>query len=248
MKKKFRTRFLSLALALVAVLSLMPATTAFAAGDYSTGGWDQVQYTTDVVNSSGGYVGRVYAGEGVTVLYLEGNRAYIEYSGPSYPKRGYVSVFDLGYIGGFTQTAVGKVTTTSNTYYSPGTAHYAGSVSPGEYVAVLCKTSSWSYIEYNISGGMRKRAFVATSSLECYSSDIRSNYYHVQQLGEYVDIKTKTTVYAGPNPSSYPSIGSINPGDEVWDFWTFYDADGREMKYVSYPTSSGEKYGYIYID
>lgn len=250
MSKKIKTRFLSFILALVTIFTIVPSVPAMAAEDYSTGGWDQVQTTSTVVNSSGGTVGTVYAGEGVTILYLSGNNAYIEYSAGSSYKRGFISVFNLGYYGGFTQTAVGRVTSSSSTYYSPSTTHYAGSVSAGEYVAVLCKTSSWSYIEYNVSNGQRKRAFVPTSSLYCYSSDIRSNFYHVQQLGTSVSISSNTTVYAGPDKSGYPSIGTIYPSDNgnVWAYWTFYDGSGNVMKYVEYPTSSGVKYGYIYAN
>lgn len=246
MLKKFKSRVLSFVLALIAVMCFVPTIPAIAAEDYSSGGWDQVLNTKTVVNSAGGTVGTVYAGEGVTILYLSGNNAYIEYSATNGPKRGFISIYDLRYLGGFTQTAVGRVTKSSNTYYSPDTAHYAGSVNSGEYVAVLCKTNDWSYIEYNISGGQRKRAFVSTSSLYCYSSDIRGYFYHVNQLGPRIYFNSNTPVYAGPNQNTYPTIGTIYPSDEVYAYWTFYDGTGRVMKYVLYPTTKGKKYGYVY--
>ena len=244
--KKIKNRIMCFVLALVSILTVMQPIPAFAE-DYSTGGWDQLQVTTSVVNSSGGYVGTVMAGEGITILYISGDRAYIEYSAGNTYKRGFVSIYNLKYYGGFSDTAVGRVTSSSNTYYSPNTTYYAGVVNAGEYVAVLCNSNGWAYVEYNVSSGNRKRAFMPSSNLYCYSNS-RASFYHVNTLGTRLAVPSRKTVYAGPNSSSYPVIGEIYTEDsnKVYKYWDFYDANGSRMWYVSYPAGNGEKYGYIY--
>ena len=250
MRKIIKNRFIHLFLALITVLSIVPIFPTMAAEDYSNGGWNQVKNQSTIVNSNGGTVGTVYPGEGVTILYFSGNNAYIEYSAQNKPKRGFINVSNLVYSGTYTHSAVGRITSSSSTYYSPNTTHYAGSVSSGEYVAVLCKTTNWSYIEYNISGGKRKRAFIPSSSLYCYSeNNVRKYFYHENELGLiYPDITSDKTVYAGPDPNAYPAIGTVYVSDntEVGSYMYFKDGSGRVMHYVGYPTSSGIKYGYIY--
>lgn len=154
----------------------------------------------------------------------------------------------LRYGGHYIETAVGRVTASSSTYYSPSTTHYAGSVSNGEYVAVLARTSSWSYIEYNISGGNRKRAYIPTSSLYCYSNDIRNCFFQDNIMPSGIDISQERTVYAGPNPATYPSIGKVTSSDNghVFAYAVFYSNTGNQMYYIEYPTAKGVKYGYIY--
>lgn len=248
MKKNIKKRILSLALSILAVLSIFPATTAMAAEDYSTGGWAQLRTQTTVVDKNGATVGTVYAGEGVTVFYISGNRAYIEFSGKSTIKQGFVSLSNLRYGGHYNESCLGKVTTSSNTYYAPNTNHYAGSVSAGEHVAVIAKTSTWSYIEYNISGGFRKRAYVPTSSLYCYSDDVRDYFYQDRIMPIDVEVDQELTVYAGPNPSTYPSIGKITSDDngQVFAYAIYSSGTGSQMYYIGYPTTNGVKYGYIY--
>ena len=247
MKKNIKKRLLSLALSILAVLSIFPATTAMAAEDYSTGGWSQLNSQATVVDENGATVGTVYAGEGVTVFYISGDRAYIEYSGKSTIKRGFVSLSKLRYAGHYLDSAVGKITSSCNTYYAPNTNHPAGSVSAGEYVAVLGKTSTWSYIEYNVSGGNRKRAYVP-SSLHCYSDDVANYFWQDRIMPVELDINTARSVYAGPNSSTYPSIGSISAEDngQVFAYAVFYSGTGSQMYYIEYPTANGVKYGYIY--
>ena len=250
MFKNFKTRIASFFLTLVAVFGLFPVSTAFAAEDYPTGGWNQVATTMSVVNSSGTKIGTVYAGEGVTVLNYNGsaNSAYIEYSATNGPKRGYVTASNLWYIGNFIGSRVAKVTSSSSPYYAPYGVHYAGSVSAGEYVSLLGSYDGWSYIEYNVPNAQRKRAFVPSNCLYQYGNP--GLFYHYNQVGYYIPVYSSQRVYAGPDSSAYPDIGSISAADsmKVARFWRFYDGQGREMWYVSYPTSSGVKYGYIYYN
>ena len=249
MSKKISIRLLSLILTLITVLSIGRMIPATAAEDYSSGGWNQVKNTSTIVNSSGGSVGTVYAGEGVTVLYFSGDRAYIEYSASNSPKQGFISTSNLVYNRIYSETAVGRISSSTSTYYSPTTAHYAGSVSSGEYVAVLCNNNSWAYIEYNISGGQRKRAFIPSSCLYCYSNNYKPNLYHENALGfVYPEITSEKTVYAGPDSNAYPAIGTIYVSDnpDVGSYVAFRDGSGNLMHYVGYPTSNGEKFGYIY--
>lgn len=251
MSKKISIRFLSIILTLITVLSIGRMIPATAAEDYSSGGWNQVKNTSTIVNSSGGSVGTVYAGEGVTVLYFSGDRAYIEYSASNSPKQGFISTSNLVYNRIYSETAVGRISSSTSTYYSPTTAHYAGSVSSGEYVAVLCNNNSWAYIEYNISGGQRKRAFIRSSCLYCYSHNANYSLYQDDEnlLGiGMTNITSNRTVYAGPDKDAYPSIGTVYPSDNynVWAFIQFKDGSGNKVNFVEYPTDKGPKYGYIY--
>lgn len=249
MIRKIKTRILCSILTLISVLTIIPSAPTMAAENYADGGWNQMQSTTTVVDSNGSTVGTVYAGEGVTVLYLSGSKAYIEYSASNTAKRGFVNLSTLRYINKYNQTAVGRVTTSSTTYYSPATTYYAGSVNSGEYVAVLCKSGSWAYVEYNVSGGLRKRAFMPASNIEYYSSDIRSSFYH-STTGLIVPISSNVTVYSGPNGSTYSQAGTIYASDngQVYSYATFTDGSGRSMLYVSYPAGNSTKYGYIYAN
>lgn len=249
MIKNFKKRISCFILALFSVFTLIPAMPTMAAENYSDGGWNQMQNTA-TVSLSGGGTGTVYAGEGVTVLYFSGNSAFIEYSASSKPKQGFVNKSALRYINKYNQTAVGRVTSSCTTYYSPSTTYYAGSVSSGELVSVLCKSGNWAYVEYNVSGGLRKRAFMPASNLSYYSSNIRGSFYHEGVSGLRVPINSNKTVFAGPNGNTYSQAGEIYTGDDgkVYSYATFTDGNGRSMLYVSYPAGNSTKYGYIYAN
>ncbi len=214
--------------------------------DMYTCGWNQMAVTTTVMSASG-TVGTVYAGEGVTVLNCRLNYATIEYSGSGGAKQGQVPLSSLKYADGrYPETDLGIVATNCTTYYSPAGIHTAGSLSSGEYVAILSKSSGWYYVEYNISGGMRKRAYVPEHCINYIRGTALGWHYH-DESGTNLNITTTYRVYAGPNPSSYPDIGYIDYRDNgnVTGYRTFTDANGNRMYYISYPTSAGLKYGYI---
>lgn len=245
MATKFTKRFLCLALALVCVLSLIPAIPAMAAENYAGGGWAMMKYDTEVVDENGGHVGTVYALEGVTVLSISGNTAYIQYSTSGNPKKGYVSTSRF-YRNEVNTTCVGTVNSSCSTYYSPSTALRAGSVSSGELVAVLASNGTWDYIEYNTTAG-RKRAYVQHSKLTLYSNPGLPNFYQVTGYAEPLGIGVDTTVYGGPS-KKYAEIGTASAGDDVVIYERFFVNNGYDaMLYISYPTSNGTKYGYIYV-
>lgn len=245
MTKKFRQRFLSIVLAIVGVVSIIPASTALAATDYSAGGWSMVDTASTVKDSNGNTVGSVAVGEGITLLYFSGNNAYIEYSASGSAKRGFIPANNMLYGKGiFPGTCVGKVKTASNTYYAPNTSFSAGSVSKGEFVSVLCKKGNWAYIEYNVtSNAKRKRAFVTSDSLTYYGSVINDEFYHDSSSKDISG--TKRTVYSGPS-NKYPTIGTIYASDtNVKRYGAFLSGDGTTYYYVSYPASGKTKYGYV---
>lgn len=250
MNKKVKQRILCFVLGFVTVMTVIQPISSLAAEDYSAGGWNQIQTTTTVVNANGSTVGTVYAGEGVTVLYFSGDRAYIEYSASNSPKRGYVNKSVFRYINKYNDTAIGRIISSSNTYYSPSPTHYAGSVSSGEYVTILCVNGGWAYIEYNVAGGLRKRAFIPFSNIQPYASNYRKTFYHqTGVIGLSVPVSSYITVYSGPNGSSYSEAGTIYPSDngKVFSYnLSFTSSDGRRMLYVSYPSGNSTKYGYIY--
>lgn len=242
MNKITKKRIFSLLFAFAMVLSLIPYTSA-KANDYSSSGWNQILTSTSVDGA-----GSVSAGEGVTVLYFSGNRAYIEYSAGNSFRQGFVDKSKLRYSGIYSKSSAGIVRSTTNTFYAPNGSLLAGSVNTGERVAILCEEAGWYYIEYNVSSGKRKRAYAPTSAINAYHNNI-SYFYHSINLSINLPITSYKNVYAGPDSSGYPVIGSISASDngKVLKFLSFQDGFGREMQYISYPTSNGRKYGYVYV-
>lgn len=245
MTQKFRQRFLGFVLSIISIVSIIPVSTAFAATDYSAGGWNMVNTASTVKDPDGNKVGSVAVGEGVTILYFSGSNAYIEYSASGTAKRGFIPTNNMLYGKSiFPGTCVGKVKTASNTYYAPNTSFSAGNISKGEFVSVLCKKGNWAYIEYNVtSSAKRKRAFVASNSLTYYGSVINDKFYHDS---DKKDISGKNrTVYCGPS-NKYPTIGEIYSSDtKVYRYGAWLSGDGTTWYYVSYPAGGKTKYGYI---
>lgn len=251
-KVKFNKRFFCIVLTIIIVAGIIPA--ARVAALSSLGGWNQVTESAEVYEKDTGiYLGNVDPGEGVTVLDALYSGCpypayYIEYNTLSGPKQGYVRMSAFRYNNKFPDSACGVVTTSGNTYYSPSTALYAGAVSAGETIAVLCNNGSWAYIEYNVGNAMRKRAFIQSSKIHSYSQARTSFYHQNSNIVEYPTVSSTTTVYSGPNGASYATIGSVDTDDntKMKAYWYFEDKDGDVMYYISYPTTSGTKYGYIY--
>ena len=154
-------------------------------------------------------------------------------------------------MGFYTKSAYGVINTTSNTYYTPGGYNLAGSVNKYENVSVLCCNGNWSYIEYNVANAQRKRAFILTSHINIYGSNELTHFYHEEEEISH-PVYSNLTVYAGPNPETYPVIGEIYSSDNGNVFRysisniVFIDCYGREMYYVKYPVGNTYKYGYIY--
>lgn len=244
-KVKFNTRFFCLLLAVICILGIIPSTTVSAL-DYSTGRCAQIKQSAEVYDDHYNVIGTVDPGEGVTIISSSSIGFYIEYNTFDGPMQGHIkSQYALVNI----SSAYGVVTTSSNTYYAPNRYHYAGSVSVGENIGVLCDNGSWAYIEYNVSNANRKRAFIPSSCITYYSQP-ESRFYHETNIDKNsVNVTSNITVYSGPNAATYEPCGTIYSSDKgkVYSYRSYTDKDGDLMYYVSYPGSGNvTKYGYIY--
>lgn len=272
MYKQIKNRFVSLLLSIVAVFTLIPITPAFAAelqevevqdtmlqgknvsilsstlrsGDRNPGSGARISSNTTVYSNSSlnSSIGSLSTGEGVTVIWYDDTVAYINYSSSttSAGKFGYVS---LGKLRMDSNTDVGIVKTASSTYYDTTRTHSAGSVSQGEYVVLISRADGWDYIEYNVSGGKRKRAFVPSSCIDHqYGTASGWHYFNLTRRPAAVD--GWTPVYSGPDSLYYAECGSITPADtDMYSYFQDYDRNGNAMSFISYHTSSGVKYGWI---
>ena len=142
MKKKNISRFLCIILSLVFTISTISAIPVSAESAeaiesvnsiYSTGGWNMIGQTT---NPTGGVAGTVYPGDGVTVLYVSGNNAYIQYSGTNQVKEGFVPLSSFMFRGDSNPfvvngSCVGIIKTNCTTYCATNDAAGIGSVSAG---------------------------------------------------------------------------------------------------------------------
>lgn len=255
---KIKKRLLSLALAILTMLTMVPAFTASAAAADGTtnlaslnaiynGGWAMMSATRTVYetyNSSSGTLstskGTVYAYEGITVLEVLGNNVYhIQYSissSPSY-KQGYVqggvNTAALSY------TCVATVNTSSTVYYGNSTSKYepAGSVSSGEIVSVIAANSPWAYIEYDTTAG-RKRGYININNITMSNRPSwMLDLYLLQASSSDVAVNGTVNVYAGPS-ELYAKVESVGLSD-----------NGRMTCYYSQSGENGKTYCYItYID
>lgn len=111
--------------------------------------------------------------ETVTIVWQEGSWYYIEYfvGGTSTRKRMYIQTYNLSSISGSvpakTLSGATKISSPATTYTGPGTGYsVAGSVGT-EYVTAYNEVSGdYTFIEYNISGGQKKRAYIETNKLK----------------------------------------------------------------------------------
>ena len=243
-KVKFNNRFFGLLLAVIVMIVFFPSTTASAYVSLPGGACAQINQSADVFDKYYNVIGTVDPGEGVTIIRSDSIGYYIEYNTFDGPMQGYIETHYATVIIG---SASGVVTTSSNTYYAPNRYHYAGSVSAGENIGVLCDNGTWAYIEYNVSNAMRKRAFIPSSCITSYSN-VPTQFYH-SGSANLVTVTSNITVSSGPNSASYETCGVIYPSDNgrVKSYKNFYDKDGDLMYYVSYPGPGNvTKYGYIY--
>ena len=148
-------------------------------------------------------VGSVSANEPVTAIWKEvanGNTwAQIEYNvtGTSNKKRGYVLASTVNITETITTFNESKETryvrTASSTYLGPDANKYpvAGSVSLGESVNWICKVreGAYVYIEYNISGGQKKRAYINANCLGTSAPEMAPGRYveggKINSAGDY---------------------------------------------------------------
>lgn len=250
MNRQIKLLVTSFLLSTIVILGIIPAIPTMADDFNSVYGWDQLAVDTVVILDNGG-TANLSEGEGVTILGYNSSMAHIEYSSASQGYlRGCIALDNLQYKGHFSGTDVGMVKTNSPTYYNPDFIYPAGSVNSGETVAILSGTFDTTYyIEYNVSKGQRKRAFVSGSSITPLNGNCRKRHYHLTPLIDtsyLVDAKKSYTVYAGPDSRGYPTMGAVSVGDSIFICAFFYDGPGNRMAYVRYPVGSSFKYGYIY--
>lgn len=210
-----KKRFWAIVLALVTVLTILPVTKASAAENYD-GGWafSKANHTVYGSASGGSAIGSI-GREGITVLSRSGSTYYIEYSTLNGPKRGYIINPDLD-TSSLSSSCVAKVSTSCTTYYGNSSSLFntAGSVSVGEYVAVIDKMNEWAYIEYNTNSGKRKRGYVLFNNLYCYNRPgYFADFYPATGQKETINTKIQRKVYAGPN-ESYEEVGYIDDTDK----------------------------------
>lgn len=159
--------------------------------------------------SEGSYVG---PNETVTIVWQEGSWYYIEYyvGTTGTKKRMYIPTSALSNISGYvtarTLSGTAKTSSPATTYAGPGTGYaIAGSVGTESVTAYSEISGSYTFIEYNISGGLKKRAYINTNNLGSSGS-----------LANLVG-----TVLADFNNSSYSSSGGnyYSPGQCTWYCW-----------------------------
>jgi len=167
-------------------------------------------------------IGTVGANEGVTRLYAYGDVMFIEYSTSSGAKRGYVYSPNFSYTG---TTCAARVTQNTTLSYGARTDYAfqtAGSLSAGEYVAVLSGSAGLNkvYVEYNTNNG-RRRGYMPASNLALHGGTTVSSLpdmYKIQN-GQFlplapVGVGTSQDVYGGPG-RTYATIGSVSAGETI---------------------------------
>ena len=125
--------------------------------------------STSLYPSEGSSVG---PNETVTILWQEGNWYYIEYfvGTTTTRKRMYIQTTKLSSISGSvpskTLSGTTKTSSPATTYTGPGTGYaVAGSVGTESVTAFNEVSGNYTFIEYNISGGQRKRAYIDSNKL-----------------------------------------------------------------------------------
>lgn len=244
-----KKRFLSFALAFIALFTVIPANQLHAEEQYYGGlefAWEDfpVYSSTSWTNR----IGTIYKNESFTVLLQNGPSGYlwVEYSTSKGPKRGYVRI-PIDEWGG-RPDGLARVSANSDIYYGP-TNHdnyqKAGSVSVGETVVILAKTGNWVFVEYNTNSG-RKRGYMLYSNLSVYncSETISGLYMYAHDL-THIYIGDEQTVYSGPSPL-YTKVGTVK--NELVRFYR-YDGvnDAYNAKYIVYNVTGTNqlKSGYI---
>lgn len=132
-----------------------------------------VYYGPDIVNYPSGN-SSVGPNETVDILWREGSWYYIEYQAGIYRKRMYIRAISVTNITGsysmYTPTKVTRfVGRGASTYNGPGSTAYAsaGSVDDYEQVSLFPDKieNGYALIEYNVSGGQKKRAWFPAGHL-----------------------------------------------------------------------------------
>ena len=246
---KIRSRILSAILALVCVVGLLPVAPAFAAstdtGGYAMSGASQVVYADEACTTQHGSIGNY---EGLTVLYVRGNVAKVNYStaANSSGKTGYLKYPNFR-INDISRTCVGTVKSNVTVYGGPQavSALKLGSLSSGEIVSVIYSESGWYYVEYNTTAG-RKRGYVQAAYITAEYPSRLSGF--PQSRGPVMpspDGLRAQSVYGGPS-EEYATIGSISNNESV-SVYAVVDNGMDAWYYIGYTASGYPKFGYILI-
>ncbi|QUH28202.1 M23 family metallopeptidase [Vallitalea guaymasensis] len=189
-----------------------------------------------------------YAGpnDSVTILWSEGSWYYIEYPAGSKRKRMYIRKSAVSQVSGSVSTYyVNKQTRYCNhgtdTYCGPSSSRYvnAGSISKGEKVYYLYskKENNYALIEYNVSGGKRKRAWV--DSMKLCISPVEIKFYDYLSNGW-----TQTLAWNGVSTQgNYGHLGNdlvkstkdvkaIYDGDVVFSGYTTWNGNVVQLKHT----------------
>ena len=244
---KTKSRILSAILALVCVIGLLPATHAFAAssdtGGYAMSRGTQIVYSDASCTTQIGSVGDY---EGLTVLYVSGNVAKVNYSTASSGsgKTGFLKNPNFR-INNISTTCVGTVRNSVTVYGGPQTvsALRLGSLSSGETVSVIYSENGWYYVEYNTTAG-RKRGYVQSSYITAeYPSRLRG---FPQSSGAITGYSAPAQyVFGGPS-DEYATIGSLSNNDWVTVYATV--DNGQDVwYYIGYTASGYAKFGYVLV-
>lgn len=252
--KSFNRKAIALLIAIISVVSVLPIQTALATEVFSTeycgrGEIAYKQYTVYSSNTFTNAIGTIYYNEGYTILSEDApcGWAWVEYSTPNGAKRGYIQIphdDNVSYM-----AAVARVETYTTVYYgrtdlSPtfGSYQTAGSVSAGEFVAILAKDDNWAYIEYNTKAG-RKRGYVPYTNLTIFN---RPSLYHDLYIGHYdgeVQYKSgKLYVYSGPT-TLYTQVGWIENENVIK--YNSGTVNGHYYEYIEYSSGGKTKSGYL---
>lgn len=238
-------RFLTLALALVMMLTMFPVVKANAAtaSEYAAGCWAYAYTNTTVYANpslTGTTVGSIGPSEGVTVLKVETNSSgvtvyYINYSAPGTAKQGYVRWNQVCVDGN--DTCPGIVARNATVFYTEERSTIAGSVSAGEIISLLSYNDDMYYIEYNVTAnGGRKRGFVDESCITKCGSKTLNDYW--RNNNNYVSTypagySQSYNVYQVPNPN-IETFATVVPGEYVKEYTTSTIINGLNFTCISF--------------
>ncbi|MGI1659160.1 MAG: hypothetical protein ACRKFN_09300 [Desulfitobacterium sp.] len=210
--------------------------------------------STSLYPSEGSFVG---PNETVIIVWQEGAWYYIEYfiGTTATKKRMYIQTSKLSSISGSvisrTLSGTAKTASAAITYTGPGTGYQAAGSVGAESVIVFNEVSgNFSFIEYNISGTQKKRAYIETKRLatsKIMKDPINPSLNFTGRNHADFRVSRGTPVYAmcdgtfkfayiwgkrsQTSPDSYLSLGRgirLTP-DSGWQ-----TADGRTASYIQY--------------
>lgn len=114
-------------------------------------------------------------------------------------------------------------------YASASTATYKGQLFAGETFTILESTGDFYHIEYSTSSGTKEGYVKHSSDIAIYTT---STYVS--------NVRSTSTVYFGPNSSSYETVGTVYAGENVVVL-----AVGDSWNMIEYNSPSGRKRGYV---